>query len=210
VPLLDVLERAAELTPDRVTAPAFAAKTNHDCGGVVLCPDRASLDWAGARQKLGQHMARDYWRMQRETAYRGIERKILVEALLPGAPGAPNWAPPDDHKFYCFSGRVQLVQVISGRGGAQTRTHLTPAWEVLPVRRRGLPASTTPPPRPARLGRMVAIAEALAAPFRFCRVDLYAVGERIYFGEYAFYPDGGYRPFEPVEWEEKLGAMVRL
>ena len=206
IPLLDVMATEAGLTPARIAARRFVAKTNHDCGGVVLCPDREAFDWAAARAKLGRHRRRDYWRAQRELAYRGIEPHVLVEEMLPG----PDGGPPEDYKFFCFGGEAVMIQVIAGRGGAQTRTMMAPDWTVLPVRRRGVPSASVPPPRPPRLGEMLRVAAALSAPFRFCRVDLYAVGEAIYFGEYAFYPDGGYRPFEPVVWEERLGALVRL
>lgn len=206
IPAQAVLETADDLTPERIVADRFAAKTNHDCGGVVLCRDRATFDWTAARAKLRRHMARDYWRSQRELAYRGIRPRILVEDLLPG----PDGGPPVDYKFLCFGGRVEMVQVIAGRGGRQTRTMMSPDWAVLPVRRRGIPVADAAPARPPRLDAMLEIARALSAPFRFCRVDLYAVEGAIHFGEYAFYPDGGYRPFEPIEWEERLGAMVRL
>ena len=204
VPLLAVMDTARGLTPDRIDAPRFVAKTNHDCGGVVPCFDRDGFDWSGARAKLARHLRTDYWRSQRELAYRGIRPRILVEDMLPG----PNGGPPEDYKFFCFGGAVELVQVIGGRGARQTRTMMSTDWDVLPVSRLGVPTAETPPPRPPRLADMVAVAEALSEPFRFCRVDLYAIGDAIYFGEYAFYPDGGYRPFVPIEWEERLGALV--
>ena len=204
VPLLDVLDDARDLTPHRIAASSFVAKTNHDCGGVVLCPDRGAFDWPGARAKLSRHLRREYWRSQRELAYRGIRPRVLVEAMLPG----PGGGPPDDYKFFCFGGAVELIQVIGGRGARQTRTMMSTGWDVLPVARLGVPTADAPPPRPPRLADMIAAAEALSGPFRFCRVDLYAIGETIRFGEYAFYPDGGYRPFVPIEWEERLGALV--
>ena len=206
VPLFDVLDDARAFTPERIAQASFAAKTNHDCGGVVLCSDRDLFDWPGARAKLHRHLKVDYWRKQREKAYRGIIRKIVVEELLRG----PSGGSPDDLKFFCFSGRVEFVQVVSGRRQAMTRTMLSPAWDVLPIRRRGIPSASAPPLRPKRLDDLLAVAEALAAPFRFCRVDLYEVGETIRFGEYCFYPDGGYRPFEPLEWERRLGDLIRL
>lgn len=204
VPLLDVLDDARQLTLERVTADRFAAKANHDCGSTVLCRGRDAFDWPGARASLARHLRRRYWRAQRELAYRGIEPRVMVEAMLPGTGDDP----PPDYKFFCFAGRVEIVQVIEGRATGQTRTMMSPGWERLPVSRLGVPTAKEDPARPPRLGEMVAMAEALSAPFRFCRVDLYAIGDAIYFGEYAFYADGGYRPFVPDAWEMRLGAMV--
>ena len=43
-----------------------------------------------------------------------------------------------------------------------------------------------------RILSMISIAEKLAEPFPYVRVDLYSVGEKIYFGEYTFCDGGGF------------------
>jgi hypothetical protein len=51
------------------------------------------------------------------------------------------------------------------------------------------------------------IAERLAHPFAFVRVDLYTVGDRILVGELTHYPTGGNKSYDPPEWEARLGAL---
>lgn len=57
---------------------------------------------------------------------------------------------------------------------------------------------------------MLEIAKTLARPFPFARVDLYNIDGKIYFSECIFYPDTGFEPFSPSEWDLKLGGMLQL
>ncbi len=206
IPALLISSSSDDLVPAKVTAERFAAKTNHDWGGVVLCHDRDSFNWAAARAKLERHLRAPFWRTYRERAYKDIEPGIIVEQFLEGADNGP----PDDFKLFCFHGRPELIQVVGGRSHAPTWTMYDLAWNKLPIQRRGRPSSTSPHPKPASLDTMINVATALSEPFRFCRVDLYNVDGRVYFGEIAFYPEAGYRPFEPREIEVELGDMLRL
>ena len=56
---------------------------------------------------------------------------------------------------------------------------------------------------------MIAIAEKLAKPFPFVRVDFYDVDGKLYVGELTFYPGGGYNSYDR-EWDEKFGELLVL
>ncbi len=206
IPALLVSDTPDDVNPDTIRAERFAAKCNHDWGGVVLCQDRERFDWTAARAKLSRHFRTPFWKMFRERAYKGIVPGIIVETLLQSADGGL----PRDYKFFCFHGEPVMIQVVDGRGGSPTWTMYDLDWTILPIRRRGRPRSDTAHDQPESLARMLDIAAALSTPFRFCRVDLYDAGGRIYFGEIAFYPEAGYRPFEPLEIERELGDRLRL
>ena len=57
---------------------------------------------------------------------------------------------------------------------------------------------------------MLELAEKLAKPFPFVRVDFYEIGDRVLLGEMTFYPGGGLLAFDPVEWDYRLGDMFAL
>ena len=57
---------------------------------------------------------------------------------------------------------------------------------------------------------MIKIAQVLSKGHPFLRVDLYSLNNHIYFSELTFYPTGGYIPFEPEEWDKKLGDLIEL
>jgi len=42
------------------------------------------------------------------------------------------------------------------------------------------------------------------------RVDFYEVNGHIYFGELTFSHWGGIVPFDPEEWDYKMGDMIKL
>jgi len=56
---------------------------------------------------------------------------------------------------------------------------------------------------------MIRLAHVLAEDIPFVRVDLYALPQPV-FGEMTFYPENGFGPFRPAEWDARLGQLLRL
>ena len=76
---------------------SFAIKTNHDCGGVVLVPDkqeflRDQARFEAARSKIQSHLATNFYTLFREWHYKDIEPRVFIEELL-GASSPANTAP---------------------------------------------------------------------------------------------------------------------
>ena len=57
---------------------------------------------------------------------------------------------------------------------------------------------------------MKELSKKLSKNIPFIRVDFYEVNGQIYFGELTFFPCSGFIPFEPEEWDRKLGDMLKL
>ncbi|MFG6403754.1 ATP-grasp fold amidoligase family protein [Microbacterium sp. P04] len=206
---------------------AYVVKPTHGSGAAVIVSDAAPADarlpaepgsWT-YRHVRPEFAARDDiirlargWREQlygqgpnREWAYGRVPRRVIVEEMLAGAGGAI----PDDYKFFVFHGRCAYVQVDSGRFGIRTQDFFRPDWQHLPLS-GGPPWAAPEPPRPARLGEMIAIAERLGAETDFVRVDLYDVDGRIVFGELTSFPAGGDSPFDPESFNEEFGRTWRV
>lgn len=136
----------------------------------------------------------------REWAYGQVEPAVIVEEMLV-APGGI----PDDYKFFVFHGRCRYIQVDAGRFGGRTQDFYDADWNHLPM--SGGPAWIAPErARPERLDEMISIAERLGAETDFVRVDLYALPDRIVFGELTSYPAGGDSPFEPQSFDAQFGS----
>jgi hypothetical protein len=136
----------------------------------------------------------------REWAYGRVKPAVIVEEMLV-APGGI----PDDYKFFVFHGRCRYIQVDAGRFDERTQDFYDADWQHLPM--SGGPAWATPPrARPERLDEMISIAERLGAETDFVRVDLYALPDRIVFGELTSYPAGGDSPFEPESFNAEFGS----
>ena len=110
---------------------AFVLKTNHDCGGVVIVPNKQAFLsntklFNESMQKLKEHLATNYYELYKEWHYKDIEARVFGEELL-GAnlenqtqdsrqnqniendgfqaskANMVQYKVPNDYKFHCFS-----------------------------------------------------------------------------------------------------------
>ncbi|HUN37682.1 MAG TPA: ATP-grasp fold amidoligase family protein [Trebonia sp.] len=138
-----------------------------------------------------------------EWAYEKARPLVLVEELL-GPPGSP----PPDYKIFVFDGQAELIEMVNRYDGNQQRLY-RPDWTPLEVLYgpQGI-APVAPPPK--ELDRLIDIAQVLAKPFDFIRVDLYDVAGTIVFGELTPYPCGGLERFRPASFDVELGEKWQL
>ena len=180
---------------------SFVLKTNHDCGGVVIVPDKDvfladSKILTQSTQKLTEHLKINYYTMYREWHYKDIEPRIFAEELL--------GEDLHDFRFHCFGGVPQFIQVANT---THTRNTLFDTqWNVLDITYLN-PPSEIPPAKPESLRDMCAIAKCLSTPFKYVRVDLYCIQNRIFAGELTFTPNGGAARFEPYRYDRIFGEM---
>ena len=204
VPTLGVWERPEQIDWDALPAQ-FVLKCTHDSGSTLICTDKSAFDREAACRSLRAALAVDYWRRDREWAYKGVPPRIIAEAYL-GAGLA-------DYKFFCFRGRAGFLYVATERDNPDTETRFDffdAEWRHLDIR-NGHPNADAEPCRPARFAEMRALAERLAGDFPQVRIDFYELPDgRILFGEYTFYHMGGFVPFEPDGADGQLGAYFEI
>jgi hypothetical protein len=130
-----------------------------------------------------------------------------AEELLDGSNG-PNTL-PIDVKAYTFYGEVPLLLLCKrrrhGRPSRSQFRYIDPTGQDLAgIAERSPTAHTIDPP--ANLDRVIEVASGLSLMFRapFARIDLFAVGDRVVFGEVTPRP-GGTEWFGP-ELDATLGA----
>jgi hypothetical protein len=195
------------LIPLDTLEPPYVVKANHasDCNYFVL--DAQDVDREQIRARAAEWLALDYGRRYHEWAYSQATRRLLVEPLI-----GDGVTLPVDFKILVFHGVAQQVNVTVGRGTEGLRTDFFDlAWNWLPVSRVSYPKRgplNIPPPR--QLAAILTAAEQLAAPFGFARVDFYDGDEQPLFGEMTFYPNAGYEPYDPPEFDRLLGDLWRL
>ncbi|WP_420392635.1 ATP-grasp fold amidoligase family protein [Acuticoccus sp.] len=196
--------RLADVGPGRIPDERFVVKSNHDFGGVFLCHDRATFDWVGTRLALADRLSQNHWRRHREPAYKDVPPAVLVEEFLPsdGPDGLR------ELKIFAFHGKPEAIMVVREDGGLRTKTMFDTTWRRLPIKRRRAPVYAGNIARPDRLGEMLDVAATLAAPFDFCRVDLYDTARGVVFGELTFYPEGGFDVFDPPSAERAFGDLL--
>ena len=57
---------------------------------------------------------------------------------------------------------------------------------------------------------MIDVHKKLSVNIPQVRIDLYNSNGKIYFGEITFFHWSGMTPFDPIEWDYKLGNLIKL
>ena len=186
----------------------FVLKCTHDSGGLVICRDKHRLDREAARRKIERSLRRNYYVSSREWPYKDVKPRIIAEAYMEDA----STSELRDYKFFCFGGEPKMLFVASDRqtAGEETKFDFFDMdYNHLDLR-NGHPNAAVPPEKPAQFGLMRELAQKLSQGIPHVRVDLYEVNGRVYFGEMTFYHWSGMVPFDPPEWDERLGSWITL
>lgn len=192
-----------EKLPDK-----FVIKCSHDSGGLVVCRDKSKLDVKAAKDKINRCLKKNFYYQSREWPYKNVKPRILIEKYM----SDKKQKELVDYKFYCFNGEPKYLYVSEG-----LENHETAKIEFFDMNFKSAPFSRDDyaifkikPKKPKTFGQMKEIAKKLSKGIPFVRVDLYEINGKIYFGELTFTPCGGYMPFNPKEWDRKLGQLLKL
>lgn len=174
----------------------WIAKTNHGCGGhrLIQQGDQTSL-----RHHLHKELQQNYYWLALEAQYYRIPPRIYIEKLVQGTQEIA----PMNYRLWCFQGRTELIQVDDG---SPYNPFYSRNWELLQLSYRGKQQARYQCKKPDNLSMMLKLAESLAAPFGFVRVDLYNLKGAITFSELTFTPLAGDLWLEPADWDQELGA----
>lgn len=178
----------------------FVIKANHG-SRMVKVVNKIETNYQELYMAVGGWMTLDYASKGRERVYQHLKRYYVVEARLPSA----GLSPPD-FKFFCFNGKVEMVQVDFDRFSNHSRNLYDREFNLLPVRLH-LPNGPSIP-KPGTFERAVHYAESLSVGFSFIRVDLYLIGEEVYFGEMTNFPGNGLETFYPRSFDLYLGEKI--
>lgn len=180
----------------------FVLKVNHGSAQNIICTNKSKLDKQEVIEKIEQWMkpSSNHYFSSYEWGYKDIKPKIICEEYL---------GVVSDYKIYCFNGKAQLILFATDRQTELKMDFLNLNWEKLPFQ-RGPKNIDKKYDKPKQLNTLIKIANKLAKPFPFVRVDFFIVKNKIYVGEMTFYPSAGLTPFEPIEWDYKLGNMLDL
>jgi hypothetical protein len=187
--------------PDR-----FVVKPTHGSGWYRIVADKAGVDRGELIETCRLWLRQSYYHEEREWVYKHIAPRILVEEFVDDGVGLH----PDRYKFYVFHGSARVVEVCVGVPERASVGFYSRSWDRLPVRLSDWQEIDAALPRPSRLDEMIGCAEALAGGFDFVRVDLYATGAGVYFGEMTTCPGGGVYTFDPPAFDRTLGAFWDL
>ena len=207
IPTLGVWSQFEEIDFDALP-DQFVLKCTHDSGGLVVVRDKANLDRAAAKAKIDDSLKQNYYLHGREWPYKNVRPRIIAEKYMEDQDQKRLF----DYKFYCFHGEPKYLYISEGLENHETAkiSFLTLDWEFAEFGRSDFRPFRELPPKPQSFEQMVETAKKLAAGHSFLRVDLYCIQGKIYFSELTFTPCGGCMPFQPEEWDRKLGDFLVL
>ena len=208
IPAYGVYDRFDQIDFDALPEQ-FVIKCTHDSGSVVVCRDRASFDLEAARAKIEKGMNSNAYDYAREWQYKDIKPRIIVEKYLQQEDGGSIV----DYKFFCFNGKARFFYVSQG-----LEDHATARISFYDLQGNPMPFCRSDyrpfenPRLPQNMDTMVTLAEtsakAIGSPF--IRVDFYEIHGKIYFSEYTLHPCSGVMPFQPAQWDHKVGEWLQL
>jgi hypothetical protein len=174
----------------------FVMKTNHGSGDqhLVICHEKDKLSEQDVKLKMQKALKIDFGLENGESFYSHIPRRIIIEHLI----GEPSQT-LTDFKIHCFRKANQLkmvIQVDSGRFSHHQRNLFDTNWNELEMKINHY-SQVKDVKKPAPLAEMLKLAETLSQDFSYIRVDLYAVGDQVFFGEMTQTHASGYESVHP-------------
>jgi len=212
VPLLYHTNNPSDLVPENMPDAPFIVKTTHANFGGTIVRDKSAVDWTSIRKKIHEQINVNLYYSSKEWQYKNIAPMIIVERLLIDQYGNI----PLDYKIHCFHGHPYAIQVDIDRFTEHRRNFYDIKWQLQPFNWGPLRNGVHIWPngreiqKPRQLQKLLDIAEQLSAHFLYARVDLYLVGDRVFFGEITFHHGGGNEIFIPIEWDKKFGHQLSL
>jgi len=193
-----------EQLPDK-----FALKVNWSSGYNIICSDKSQLNIEKTKEQLKKWIEPDrnsYYQLF-NWGYKHMKPVVYAEDYIEQADGQVY-----DYKFFAFNGKVEFLFVATDRNVSNQLTYdfFDCDYNHLPFTYGGGLHANPLPEKPKNYDKMIELAEKLAKPFPFVRVDFYEIGDEIFVGEMTFYSGGGILPITPREWDYKLGEYFKL
>lgn len=207
VPLIGVWDDVDDINfkklPDK-----YCIKLNHGSGMNIVVKNNQLLDYEKAKSKLKKWIKTPFGVQNcYEFQYLDIKPRIIAEEYIEQNDG--NLL---DYKIHCFDGEPKEIQVIGNRldkeGGLEAEFDC--CWERNYKLYKTYNQYKKTPQKPKQLDKMLEIARILSKDFKYVRVDLYVINEKIFFGEMTFTPASGLGKWEREEDNLLLGSWIDI
>ena len=187
----------------------FVLKVNWSSGYNIIVRDKSELDRAATVERLKKWMVpdRNAYYQYFNWGYKHMKPVVYAEKYIEQVDGQVY-----DYKFFMCGGKFKYMLIATDRENDQELTHdfFDSDFNVLDVSYGEIKRAKHTPEKPKNFQKMIEVAEQLAKPFPFVRVDFYEIGDEIFLGEMTFYPAGGLKPFYPQKFDYFFGSLIPL
>ncbi|BAO74521.1 ATP-grasp fold amidoligase family protein [Winogradskyella sp. PG-2] len=184
----------------------FVLKGTHGSGYNIIVKDKAQLNWDDAKLKLKKYINTNYFNKYKEYIYKDIKPRIIAEKYLDQLDNDHIV----DYKFMCFHGVPKYIHVKTFEDDRIKETYYTIDWKKIEpeaITQNHLKQTIE---KPENFEEMVRLSKILSKDFIFIRVDLYAIGSKVYFGELTFFHKGGMKRNYIESLNKKMGNLIKL
>lgn len=182
----------------------FALKATHGSGWNQVHFNHDNITSEYLQTYFRKWLNKSYFLYSKEWAYKLIPPRIICEKLLLTKDGQL----PHDYKVYCFNGKPKFILRVVRKSNDSYHDFFDTNWSLLPFNKNKLNIGETE--RPQNLNEMVDIATKLSSKIPFVRIDFYSILNKLFVGEFTFYPDSGHSLFKPIKYEYEIGNMFDL
>ena len=207
IPTLGVWDKFEDINFDTLPEQ-FVLKCTHDSGGLVICKNKSDFDIQSAKTKINLCLCQNFFYHGREWPYKNVAPRIIAEAYMEDT----STNELRDYKFFCFDGIAKMMYIATDRCTKDVETKFDffdMDFNHLDFT-NGHPNADVLPKKPDSFEKMRELAEKISEGIPHCRVDFYEVDGRIYFGEITFFHMSGLAPFDPPEWDQKIGEWIEF
>lgn len=187
---------------------SFVLKATHG----YLVPDKSKIDVERCKKEMHRWLKTTYGTYSMEPHYISIPHRIYVEKYLGEMKNMT------DYKIHCLNGEPEFVLVMSNRhtDGDKAMKVTIDAYDMNwnPIKEVVGFGSEIPGnnkiQKPSMFEEMKVIARTLAHDFKFVRVDLYQIENKIYFGELTFSPAGCVFAYMSEKFLNEMGEKLAI
>jgi len=205
IPLIDVYNNVNEIEWENLPKQ-FVLKCTHGSTSNIICENKDNLDINEAKNKLEKWMKRNWFWYGREWPYKHVQPRIIAEKFMEDESGSGL----KDYKFFCFNGEPHFMLLATDRGIDTKFDFFDMEFNKIPVKQHYKNNRDLNFEKPKGFDKMIELSKKLSANIPHLRVDFYNINGKIYFGELTFYHFSGYRKFEPQEYDEIFGSLLKL
>ena len=185
----------------------FIIKVTHGSGMNIICDKSKGINKEEIERKLNKWLKTKFIKCYGEWFY-GVEKpRIIIEEFLNDGSGKA----PTDFKVMCFSRKPKCIVVDTDRFTIHKRNIYDTKWNFYKGVTFGFPTDKPIVPVDKVITeRLLNYARILSDGFPHVRVDLYIIGDKIYFGELTFTNGAGFDRLCPYKFDKKLGDYFVL
>ena len=191
---------------------SFVLKATHGCKMNYIVQDKSNLDLNKCRKDIDSWLKIKYGTYSVEPHYKDITPRVYAEKYL------GEMSDIVDYKIHCLNGVPQFVLTTSNRriddNGAMSVSldifdmEWNPIFEIEDYKNEKSGGGHVKQPK--HFDEMKRIAEKLSADFKFVRVDLYEIEDKVMFGELTFSPACCVFPYFTEKFLLEMGEKLQL